>query len=123
MRQRQAFGRALGVAEQQQRTKTAQLIGSQRAALASQGGDVDSGSPLDIQSDTARAGEFDAQTIRNNAAQQAYGYRLQAANAAGDAGRYSASAANTMADLPFGIGSSLLGGARSVAAAWPKQWT
>jgi hypothetical protein len=102
------------VAEQQQRTRTAQLLGAQRAALASQGGDVDSGSPLDIQGDTARAGEFDAQAIRNNAALQAYGYRVQAANAGGQAGAASASAANTMAALPFGIGSSLLGGARGI---------
>jgi hypothetical protein len=100
--------------EQQQRFKTAQVIGSQRAALASQGGDIDSGSPLDIVGDTARAGEFDAQTVRNNAALQAYGFRVQAANAGAQSNLYSASAANTMAALPFGIGSTLLGGARSL---------
>jgi hypothetical protein len=103
---------------QRQQLKTAQLEGSQRAALAAQGGDVNSGSPLDILGDTARAGATDVATIRNNAAQQAYGYRLQGANAAGQASLSSATAANTMANLPFGIGSSLLGGASSLASKW-----
>jgi hypothetical protein len=102
------------VGEQQQRFKTAQVIGSQRAALASQGGDINSGSPLDIAGDTARAGEFDAQTIRNNAAMQAYGFRVQAANAGAQSELYRQSAANTMDALPFSIGSSLLGSASSL---------
>jgi hypothetical protein len=99
---------------QNQRFKTASLIGSQRAALASQGGDVNSGSPLDIVGDTARAGEFDTRTIGNNAALKAYGYRVQAFNNAADAGRYDLAAANTMAALPYAIGSSLLSGAKSI---------
>ena len=99
---------------QNQRFKTQSLIGAQRAALASQGGDVNSGSPLDIGGDTARAGEFDAQTLRNNAALKAYGYRVQAFNNSADAGRYDLSAANTMAALPYAIGSSLLSGAKSI---------
>ena len=102
------------VAEQQQRFKTAQVIGAQRAALASQGGDVNSGSPLDIVGDSARAGEFDAQTVRNNAAMQAYGFRVQAANAGAQSNLYSANAANATAALPFALGSSLLGGASSL---------
>lgn len=102
------------VAEQQQRFKTSQVIGSQRAALASQGSDINSGSPLDIVGDSARAGEFDAQTIRNNAAMQAYGFRVQAANAGAQSELYRQSAANTMDALPFGIGSTLLGGASSL---------
>jgi len=107
------------VDEQNQRFKTQSLIGSQRAALASQGGDINSGSPLDIVGDTARAGEFDAQTVRNNAALKAYGYRVQGFNNAADAGLSDLKAANTMAALPYGIGSSLLSGAKSIAGSWP----
>jgi len=103
------------VDEQNQRSKASALLGSQRAALAAQGGDVNSGSPLDIQADTARAGEYDAQTIRNSAALKAYNYRLQGYNSAADAGRYDSQATNTMAALPFGVGSSLLSGASSLA--------
>ena len=109
------------VDEQNQRFKSAALLGSQRAALASQGGDVDSGSPLDIQADTARAGEYDAQAIRNNAALKAYGYRVQGANAGAEADLDGYKAANAMAALPYGIGSSLLGGAKSLLdATWPS---
>ena len=106
------------VDEQQQRLRGASLLGAQRAALASQGGDVNSGSPIDIQADTARAGEFDAQTIRNNAELKAYQARLQAYGSAADAARYDARGANALGRLPFGIASSLLGGARSVAEKW-----
>ena len=103
------------VDEQNQRSKAAALLGSQRAALASQGGDVDSGSPLDIQADTARAGEYDAQTIRNNAAVKAYGYRVQGANAGAEANLDDYKAASAMGALPYGMGSSLLGGASKLA--------
>lgn len=96
------------VDEQNQRLKTAATLGTQRASLASQGGDVDSGSPLDLQADTARLGEYDAQAVRNNAALKAYGYRVQAYNNAADAGRYDLQAADTWAALPYRIGTTLL---------------
>src|SRR4051812_47954185 len=47
------------VAEQKQRDLTGQRIGTQQAALAAQGTDLE-GSPTDILGDTARAGEQDA---------------------------------------------------------------
>ncbi len=106
------------VQEDRQRLKTAQVLGSQRAALAAQGGDVNAGSDLDILGDTARAGESDAQAIHNNTMLRAYGHQLEATSAGGQANLYSANAANTMANLPFGIGSSLLGGASSLADKW-----
>src|SRR6266404_6941691 len=106
------------VAEDQQRQKTGLVIGAQRAALAAQGGDVTSGSAIDIFGDTARAGEMDALTIRSNAIRQSWGFQVAGANAGAQAGLYSAQAANTMANLPFGIGSSLLGGASGLADKW-----
>src|SRR5689334_11493864 len=45
------------VDEDRQRQKTAQQIGAQRALLAGQGGDINSGSDIDLVGDTARAGE------------------------------------------------------------------
>ena len=98
---------------QKQQLKTASLEGAQRAALASQGGDVNSGSPLDIQGDTARAGFTDAATIRNNAAHKAYSYEIQANDADAAANDAGFQAANTMASLPNAFGSSLLGTALS----------
>ena len=106
------------VAEDQQRQKTALAIGAERAALAAQGGDVNSGSPVDIMSDTARAGIFDALTLRSNAMRQAWSFRVAGANANTQAGLADASAANAMASLPFSIGKSLLGGASSLMGQW-----
>ena len=61
-----------------QRIKTTQNIGTQRSAQASNGGDVNSGTNAAIQADTAQFGELDALTIANNAAREAYGYKVQA---------------------------------------------
>lgn len=66
------------VNERTMRRQTKQVIGSQRASLASQGVDINKGSALDVQADAAYLGELDALTIRNNAAKEAWGYRVQA---------------------------------------------
>lgn len=63
------------------------LIGSQRARLAAQGVDVSDGSPLELQMDAARQGEFDALTIRTDAAREAWGYQVQAEGFRLQAGR------------------------------------
>jgi hypothetical protein len=62
------------------RRQVGQLIGSQRAGFAANGIDVNSGTAADIQDDTAAFGEFDALTIANNAAREAWGYRVGAQN-------------------------------------------
>jgi hypothetical protein len=106
---------------ERQDLKTAQLMGSQRAALAAQGGDVNAGSDLDILGDTARAGKLDELAIRSNAARQAYGFRVQGAGLGSQAGLYSAQAGNAyspLSTLPFSIGSSLLGSASSLGDKW-----
>lgn len=61
-----------------QRVRTGQAIGTQRAAMAGNGGEVNSGSNALLQEDTAALGELDALTIQNNAAREAYGYKVQA---------------------------------------------
>lgn len=104
--------------EERQRLKTQQIIGSQRSAIASQGGDPNSGTYLDIIGDTASAGETDALTIRSNAALRAYGFRVQGAGAGAQAGLFDMQAANATGMLPFTIGSTLLSGASSVAGKW-----
>lgn len=55
-----------------------QLIGKQRATLAAQGIELDEGTALAIQEDTAELGAADAMTVRNNAWREAWGYRAQA---------------------------------------------
>lgn len=68
-------------------TKTNLLIGRQRARLAAQGIEIDSGSALDIQVETAGLGAVDALTIRNNAFREAAGFRIEAINQKGAAER------------------------------------
>lgn len=62
------------------RGKTKQLIGSQRARLAAQGVDINSGSAAEVQADASAIGEMDAMTIANNAAREAWGYKVKAAD-------------------------------------------
>lgn len=68
------------VAEERHRMQVRQFMGRQRAAMAAGGLQLDSGTPLDLQTDTARMGELDALMIRNNAAREAWGYRVKAQN-------------------------------------------
>lgn len=60
------------------RKRTKAIIGSQRARFGAQGVEINDGSALDVQADTAYLGELDALTIRNNAAREAWGYKVQA---------------------------------------------
>lgn len=63
---------------QEVKTQAKKLIGSQRAAMAAQGLDLEEDDALAIQQETAEFGAVDAQTIKNNAWQEAWGYRVQA---------------------------------------------
>lgn len=55
-----------------------QMVGTQRARLAAQGVDVNTGAAMDAQVDTQTMSEMDKLTARNNAAREAYGYRSSA---------------------------------------------
>lgn len=67
-------------AADEQRLKTRMMIGKQRASLAAQGVTLDSDTSLDILGDTALMGAIDEDTIRMNAAREAWGYSVQATN-------------------------------------------
>ncbi len=106
------------VEEQKRRMLTQQQIGTQTAALAGQGTDLE-GSPTDILGDTKATGELDALTIRNNAAREAYGYTMQAYGYNNDATLKTTSAGNsTYSPNYMGAGASLLAGASTVADKW-----
>jgi hypothetical protein len=62
------------------RTGVRSMIGAQRADIAASGVDVGFGSAVDVQADAAFLGELDALTIRTNAAREAWGYQVQAAD-------------------------------------------
>lgn len=77
--------------------KTRQLIGSQRASLAAQGIDVNSGSAADVQADSASLGALDSATIKNNAYREAWGYKVQSMNDT-YAGKFASIAADSNAN-------------------------
>lgn len=106
------------IAEKQHRLRVGQLAGRQRVALAANGVVVDQGSALDILGDTRELGELDALTIRSNAEREAYGYRVQGANFAADAGLLDARGASARSAASLAGMSSLLSGAGSVADKW-----
>lgn len=64
--------------QEQQSWRTRAMIGQQRAAIAANNLDPTLGTPADILGETALLGEIDQQTIRMNAARQAWGYEQQA---------------------------------------------
>lgn len=68
------------VDEKKHRLEVSQLIGSQRAGVSANGLLVDSGTPLDLTSDSEGFGELDALTIRNNAARRAWALRNESAD-------------------------------------------
>lgn len=106
------------VQEQEKRQQTAQAISAERAAVGANGLDVNTGSPLRLQADTAAVGELDAQTIRNNAQRAAYGYEVQGMNFAANAGLEESAAANAARFGALGAFSSIIGGATTVSNRW-----
>jgi hypothetical protein len=62
------------------KVKASQEIGQARAELGGSGLDLSRGSPLDAIGDARMLSELDVQTIRNNAAREAWGYRVAAMN-------------------------------------------
>jgi hypothetical protein len=127
--QRAADARTRGVQEElQQRRKVNQLMGEQAASAAGAGVQVNSGSPLDIMSDTVMLGESDAKTIRQNAAREAFGYeqnaynyRYSGTNHKAQSNIYQSSAKN-ISPLMAGV-KPLLNGVSTLAGNWDKYRT
>jgi hypothetical protein len=101
-------------AETAQRRITSRTIGTQRAGLAAQHVDVNVGSASDVQETAAYLGELDALTIRGNAAREAWGYKVDAANSR-EHGTYSVIQGNT------GATQTLLNGGMQLALAYASN--
>lgn len=92
--------------------QVAQVVGRQRAVIGASNVKR-SGTALDLLSDTAQIGAQDALTIRNNAAREAWGYRMKAS----EASRYGRARVD---ELNQQIGSTLLTGAAQAYGLWKK---
>lgn len=105
-------------AEEIKRMQTGKLIGSEAAATAASGIDVNSGSPTAVRQATAQAGEMDALNIRYNAARQAYGYSQEAFSDYLQSKADQESAVSGLVGGLFKAGGSFLSGASSLTDKW-----
>jgi hypothetical protein len=109
------------VQEASKRTATGALIGSQRAAAAANGLDVNSGSAVDLQAGAAALGEQDANTIRDASARTARGYQVQGMNYGAQAQLDRMTADNASSAGGLNAFASILGGASSVTGKWASM--
>lgn len=87
MQQEKAAREAVAAGEREndlQRRRVGQLQGENRAALAANGVDVNSGAAIELLNDTKWQAEEDAFAIRENATRSANAYGQQAANSRAD---------------------------------------
>jgi hypothetical protein len=96
--------------------KVAALKGTQTASMAARGLDLSAGTPLNILSDTDYFGQIDANTIKANAAREAWGYKVQGNNASANQTLLSWQSSNISPSRSAGL--SLLGSATSAAGSY-----
>ncbi|RYF62607.1 MAG: hypothetical protein EOO29_45725 [Comamonadaceae bacterium] len=94
----------------------AQLKGRQRAAFAANGVDLGVGSALQVLTDTDYLTAVDAQQVRQNAAREAWGYRMQAKQSVGRAA--AASSAASSVNPWLSAGTSMITSATQAARSW-----
>lgn len=92
------------------------MVGAQRAGLAGQGVDVNTGSAADIQLDTEKWTEVDATTVANNAAREAWGYRMDASNSRRQASVTTTEANNQALGTLITTGANIYGSATRAKA-------
>lgn len=114
-----ATARGNALAAEKQREVSAKE-GMVRAAVGASGLDPNApgSSALRLQEDTARLGALDVETIRNNAAREAYGYQVQGVSFAAQAGLLESESENAATAGSLGAFSSIVGGASSVSSKW-----
>lgn len=89
-------------------------IGSQRAALAASGVDVNVGSALDLALEAQTVGAQDEMVIRNNARREAFGYDVQASDYLSRRSLALLQGRNDVAASALAGGNTLLGGASRI---------
>lgn len=95
-----------------------QRMGQIKAAQASSGLDVNSGSAAQVQASQRTITGIDLDTIRSNAAKTAYNYDVQSSFDTAQAGLYTMVGQDATAAGAINIGSTILGTAGSVSAKW-----
>lgn len=103
------------------RLRASKVLGQTRAKLGASGVDVEAGTAGRVADDTKAIAELDVATIRNNAAREAWGYKMQSRNILkGGQEAVAASQWQTGGSLLLG-GSNLLSGAADTYSAWKRS--
>lgn len=110
-------------AEQLKRMQTGKEVGSEAAAQAAGGTDVGGGSNAEVRTATQTAGDFDALTIRYNAARSAYGYSQEAFSDMLQSKVAKQDAISGLIGGTLKAGGSFLSGASSLADKWTQYKT
>ena len=90
--------------------KTRAEVGSELAAQGASGVDINSPTAMAVRTSQDMTGQLDAQTIRSNAARQAYGYETQSTNFENQSSADTAQGNNAMTAGEVGGAGSLLSG-------------
>jgi hypothetical protein len=99
-----------------------QKLGSQRAALAASGLDVNFGSAGDLQDDTAMLGYEDSAIIAENTAREVKGFEINAANYTNESRAAKARGKAALIGGAISMGSTILGGATQTANMSSGTW-
>jgi hypothetical protein len=95
-----------------------QQLGQIKAAQASSGFDVNSGSSAQVRASQRQIGSVDTAIIRSNAAKTAYNYELQGTVAGAQSSLYTMASTNAAQAGSLSAEASILGGAASVSNQW-----
>lgn len=93
-------------------------IGQIKTAQGASGTRVSSGTNADVVSGQELIANTEQTTIRSNSAKAAYDFTVGATQAGEQAGAYSSAGVNAVTAGDIGAGSSIIGGAGSVATKW-----
>lgn len=105
----------------EQMHKTDLMASEQRAAQSANGTDINSGSAQAVRSSSRVVNELDAQTIKNNAWRESWGYEVQASNQKNE-GEFAQIAANNESNNTL-----ITGGLRAISYGaqavdkWPRK--
>jgi hypothetical protein len=102
-------------AESASKENTTRTIGREMAAEGANNVDVGFGSPALVREGTQNTGNLDAATIRYNASQTAAGFLQQSAGYSSESSLDTAAGRNALLGGALNIGSSVIGGASSIA--------
>ena len=105
-------------AAETQGLKEREAAGALLAEEAASGTDVNSGSNVNLRATQEEIGQLDVETVRQNAALSAYGFRTQATGFGAEAELEAAKAAAAPTAGLISAGSTLIGGAGTLATKW-----